>query len=153
MARIHSKDTKPELAVRRYLYSRGYRYRKNDKRLPGTPDIVMRKYGVVIFIHGCFWHGHSTPLRIPKSNIEFWENKIRRNQERDNENKEKLHNMGWCVITIWECQLKPKLRQSTLSQLEFFINNNYLRNHGDKHSYIVEEDEYLTAAEGEVDYN
>jgi DNA mismatch endonuclease (patch repair protein) len=152
MARIHSKDTKPELAVRKYLYSRGYRYRKNDKRLPGTPDIVMRKYGVVIFIHGCFWHGHSTHLRIPKSNIEFWENKIRRNQERDNENKEKLHNMGWCVITIWECQLKPKLRQSTLSQLEFFINNNYLRNHGDKHSYIVEEDKYLTAAEGEVDY-
>ena len=80
------KDTKPELIVRRYLYSRGYRYLKNVKRLPGTPDIVLRKYGIVIFIHGCFWHGHSVDSHMPHSNVEFWERKIGRNRERDERN-------------------------------------------------------------------
>lgn len=83
MARIKSKDTKPEWIVRRYLYSRGYRYRKNVKKLPGSPDIVLRKYGVVIFIHGCFWHGHSFDGHIPQSNSDYWRKKIERNQKRD----------------------------------------------------------------------
>jgi DNA mismatch endonuclease (patch repair protein) len=153
MSHIHSKDTKPELLVRRYLYGRGYRYRKNDKRLPGTPDIVMRKYGVVIFIHGCFWHGHDSHLRMPKSNVEFWTKKVARNKERDEENKEKLREMGWCVITVWECQLKPKILSHTLMNLEYYINENYLRLHGDKRAvYSDDEPEMMIAAEDTLDY-
>ncbi len=127
MARIRSRDTKPELIVRRYLYSRGYRYRKNVRGLPGTPDIVMRKYRVAIFIHGCFWHGHEADGRIPTSNRDFWQAKIERNKARDLRDKDKLISMGWSVITIWECQLKPAVRQKTLSGLEYYINHNFLR--------------------------
>lgn len=126
MAQIRSKDTKPEMIVRRYLHSRGYRYRKNVKSLPGSPDIVLCKYGVVIFIHGCFWHGHDTHLRLPKSNREFWEAKITRNRRRDEECKEKLRNMGWSVMTVWECQLTPHIRKRTLAEIERLINANYL---------------------------
>lgn len=126
MAKIKSQDTKPEWIVRRYLYSRGYRYRKNVKNLPGTPDIVLRKYGVVVFIHGCFWHGHSIDGRIPHSNSDFWRDKIEKNQLRDEQNKKKLLEMGWAVITIWECQLKPAVRKQTLSELEYYINKHYL---------------------------
>lgn len=126
MASIRSKDTKPELTVRRYLYSRGYRFRKNVRKLPGSPDIVMRKYGIVIFVHGCFWHGHSSHLHIPKSNREFWEAKITRNRLRDEECKEKLRRMGWSVITVWECQLTPHRRARTLAEIESLINRNFL---------------------------
>ena len=126
MAKIHSKDTKPELIVRRYLYHRGYRYRKNVKGLPGTPDIVLRKYGVVIFVHGCFWHGHEVDKHIPAAHHDYWEKKIRRNKERDRKNKETLVRMGWTVVTIWECQLKPKAREQTLLELEYVINHAYL---------------------------
>ena len=126
MAKIKSRDTKPEWIVRRYLYSRGYRYRKNVKDLPGTPDIVLRKYGVVIFIHGCFWHGHSIDGRIPHSNSDFWRDKIEKNQLRDEQNKKKLIAMGWAVITIWECQLKSSVLKQTLSELEYYINKHYL---------------------------
>lgn len=129
MARIKGRDTKPELIVRRYLYSRGYRYRKNVRGLPGTPDIVMRKYRVAIFVHGCFWHGHDADSRIPDSNREFWQAKIERNKARDRRDKERLISMGWSVITIWECQLKPSLRRQTLSGLEYYINHNFLRLH------------------------
>ena len=104
MAKIRSKDTKPEWIVRRYLFSRGYRYLKNVKGLPGTPDIVLRKYGIVIFIHGCFWHGHKVDGHIPHSNSDYWRNKIKRNQQRDEKHKEVLKKMGWKVMTIWECQ-------------------------------------------------
>ena len=100
MAKIKGKDTKPEWIVRRYLFSRGYRYRKNVKGLPGTPDIVLRKYGIVIFIHGCFWHGHEVDGTMPKTNREFWKNKIEGNKLRDKRNKEKLRKMGWSVITV-----------------------------------------------------
>ena len=110
MAKIRSKDTKPEWIVRRYLYSRGYRYRKNVKGLPGTPDIVLRKYGIVIFIHGCFWHGHEVDGHIPHSNVDFWRKKIERNKQRDEHNKEALKKMGWKVMTVWECQLKSAVR-------------------------------------------
>ena len=101
MAKIRSKDTKPEWIVRRYLYSRGYRYRKNVKGLPGTPDIVLRKYGIVIFIHGCFWHGHEVDGHIPHSNVDFWRKKIERNKQRDEHNKEALKKMGWKVMTVY----------------------------------------------------
>lgn len=126
MAKIRGKDTKPEWIVRRYLFSRGYRYRKNVKGLPGTPDIVLRKYRVAVFIHGCFWHGHETDGHIPASNREYWQNKIEKNKERDLRNKNKLKEMGWHVMTIWECQLKPAVRQQTLLEIEYHINHAYL---------------------------
>ncbi|MCM1504472.1 MAG: very short patch repair endonuclease [Muribaculum sp.] len=126
MAKIKSADTKPELIVRKYLYSRGYRYRKNVKRLPGSPDIVLKKYGIAIFIHGCFWHGHDIHFHLPKSNIEFWQRKITRNKERDIENRERLKKMGWNVLTVWECQLKPSIKKQTLLEIEYFINHSYL---------------------------
>lgn len=126
MSRIKSRDTKPELIVRKYLYARGYRYRKNFKRLPGTPDIVLKKYGVAIFIHGCFWHGHDTHMRLPKSNVEFWQKKIERNRARDIRDREALKKLGWAVITVWECQLTPAVRQNTLLEIEHFINHSYL---------------------------
>lgn len=126
MARIRSRDTKPEWIVRRYLFSRGYRYRKNVKGLPGTPDIVLRKYGIVIFIHGCFWHGHEPHGHIPHTNSGFWQKKIERNKQRDARNKEALQRMGWRVMTVWECQLKPAERQRTLSEIEWHINRAYL---------------------------
>jgi len=126
MARIKSKDTKPEWVVRRYLYSRGYRYRKNVKKMPGSPDIVLRKYGVVIFVHGCFWHGHSIDGHIPQSNSDYWRKKIERNQKRDELNKRQLLKMGWAVIVVWECQLKSSKRNQTLKILEYYINKSYL---------------------------
>ncbi len=126
MSKIKSKDTKPEWIVRRYLYSRGYRYRKNVKELPGTPDIVLRKYGIVIFVHGCFWHGHDTHKHIPKTNRSYWEHKIERNKARDEKAKSLLRALGWSVITIWECQLKPYVREQTLFEMEYYINKAYL---------------------------
>ena len=110
MSRIHGKDTKPEIAVRSYLFKNGLRFRKNDKRLPGSPDIVLPKYKTVIFINGCFWHGHEgcKNYHVPKTNTEFWQAKINRNLERDKDNYQQLTNMGWKVIIIWECELKKK---------------------------------------------
>lgn len=128
MAKIRSRDTKPEMIVRRYLYSRGYRYRKNVKGLAGTPDIVLRKYGIVIFIHGCFWHGHDEDGHVPKTNSDFWRKKIERNKKRDARDKDKLIRMGWSVMTIWECQLKPAIRQQTLLEIEYHINHKFLQN-------------------------
>lgn len=109
MAAVHSKNTRPEMIVRKWLWSHGYRYRLNHPRLPGKPDIVMRKYRTCIFVNGCFWHGHEgcRYYRIPKSNTEFWVKKIRRNQERDREVCRQLAAMGWHSIVIWECELKP----------------------------------------------
>ncbi len=126
MAKIKSKDTKPELLIRRYLYSRGYRYRKNVKSLPGSPDIVLRKYGIAIFIHGCFWHGHVVDGHIPHTNSDFWKRKIEKNQERDKKNNKKLKALGWKVMTIWECQLKKKVRNKTLLEIEYLINKTFL---------------------------
>lgn len=119
MSRINPKNTKPEEMVRKYLFAHGFRYRKNDKRLPGTPDIVLPKYKTVIFVNGCFWHGHNQCRYyvIPKSNTEFWVDKINRNIERDAVNTDKLMLLGWNVITIWECELKKDRRENTLSAL------------------------------------
>ena len=158
MAQIRSKDTKPEMIVRRYLHSKGYRYRKNVKYLPGTPDIVLRKYGVAIFIHGCFWHGHTTHMRMPKTNREFWETKIMRNRQRDEISKEKLRRMGWSVMTVWECQLSPHLRKRTLAEIERLTNANFL-NRLRPHSpatpqlpYSIPDETPAIAAESDTEY-
>ena len=108
MSCIKGKDTKPEENVRKYLFSQGFRYRKNDKRLPGTPDIVLPKYRTVIFVNGCFWHGHKGCRYFvwPKNNAEFWKNKIESNILRDRKKAETLKDQGWKVIVVWECDLK-----------------------------------------------
>lgn len=119
MSRIKNKNTKPEEIVRKYLFSKGFRYRKNDKRLPGTPDIVLPKYKTVIFVNGCFWHGHKDCryFVIPKTNTDFWLNKINTNIERDKRKQEALKELGWNVIIVWECELKPKVVAQTLNEL------------------------------------
>ena len=154
MASIRSKNTKPELIVRRGLWRRGFRYRLNHKRLPGHPDLVLRKYRTCIFVNGCFWHGHgiswnngqetvladgspsaertienSECCRIPNTNREFWEAKIRRNKERDKEEQKKLAAMGWHCITVWECELKPSKREETLDSIAFTLNHIWLQDH------------------------
>ncbi|MBU9292114.1 very short patch repair endonuclease [Burkholderia multivorans] len=108
MGRVGSKNTTPELAVRRLLFSMGYRYRLHDKRLPGRPDIVFSGRRKVIFVNGCFWHGHEGCRygRLPKSRVEFWTEKICRNRERDRQNDERLLATGWRSLTVWQCELK-----------------------------------------------
>ena len=118
MSRIHGKDTKPEEKVRKFLFSQGFRYRKNDKRLPGKPDIVLPKYKTVIFVNGCFWHKHDCPRFVwPSSNQDYWRPKILRNVERDNQSRKELETLGWKVITVWECELKKKNRELRLERL------------------------------------
>ena len=119
MSRIRSKDTKPEELVRKYLFSQGFRYRKYDRRLPGKPDIVLPKYKTVIFVNGCFWHGHEGCRYFvwPKNNAEFWTEKIAGNILRDKRNREALVDQGWRVNEIWECELKKKSAQETLDHL------------------------------------
>ena len=122
MSRIHSTNTKPEEIVRKYLFSKGFRYRKNDKRFPGKPDIVLPKYKTVIFVNGCFWHMHNCPRsRLPKSNLDYWKPKIQRNIERDQMNYKKLADSGWHVIIVWECELKKKVKDQRLERLCFEI--------------------------------
>lgn len=107
MAKVRSRDTKPEMLVRRLVHRMGYRYRLHRRDLPGKPDLVFGTKKKVIFIHGCFWHGHDCPLgRIPKSRVDFWENKIRTNRSRDEAHLVKLEESGWKSLVIWECQLK-----------------------------------------------
>lgn len=158
MAAIRSKDTKPEMIVRKGLWRRGFRYRLNHKRLPGHPDLVLRKYRTCIFVNGCFWHGHHIHLafddffnceaslcaerqftiesseccKIPMTNREFWVAKIRRNQERDKEELRKLAEMGWHCITVWECDLKPSKREETLDSIAFTLNHIWLKDHETK---------------------
>ena len=142
MAAIRSKNTKPEMIVRRGLWKRGFRYRLNYKRLPGHPDLVLRKYRTCIFVNGCFWHGHGASLndkgeiineknccKIPKTNREFWVTKIRRNKERDKEEQRKLAAMGWHCITVWECELKSQKREETLDSIAFTLNHIWLQDH------------------------
>ena len=119
MSRIHSKNTKPEELVRKFLFSQGFRYRKNDAKLPGKPDIVLPKYKAVIFVNGCFWHGHEGCRYFvwPKNNAEFWKEKITGNIQRDKHNHQLLANQGWRVIEIWECQLMKSVVDNTLQNL------------------------------------
>lgn len=123
MSAIRSKNTKPEELVRKDLFSQGFRYRKNDARLPGKPDIVLPKYKTVIFVNGCFWHAHKGCKYFvwPKNNAEFWKNKISGNVERDKHNVESLTTAGWRVITVWECELKTAKRRETLEALSAAI--------------------------------
>ena len=204
MAAIHGKDTKPEMVVRRWLWGHGYRYRLNHPRLPGKPDIVMRKYRTCIFVNGCFWHGHHVQLqtaqidngkwkiqnsecckidlgnqrrapasqtnsissddaccisvqnskccKIPKTNREFWVAKIRRNQERDLKVQRELAAMGWHSITIWECELKPKVREKTLESLAYTLNKIFLQDHSIRHYEIPEEVPMMAAEETPEEY-
>lgn len=120
MAAIRSASTKPELKLRHIMWSLGFRYRINDKKLPGKPDIVLPKYRTVIFVHGCFWHGHKDckNASIPKTNTDFWTAKITRNQERDQEVWRQLEAKGWSVIVVWECQLKKAVLEETIRRVE-----------------------------------
>ena len=118
MSNIRSTNTKPEETVRKHLFSKGFRYRKNVRALPGCPDIVLRKYNTVIFINGCFWHHHDCPRFVwPHSNEEYWRSKINRNVERDRTNMECLTNLGWKVLIVWECELKKDLFDKTMMTL------------------------------------
>ena len=120
MSRIRSRNTTPERAVRHALWHKGYRYRLNDKRLPGTPDLVLPKYRAVIFINGCFWHGHRgcTKYVEPKTNAGFWKEKIARNIARDELNAQRLDTLAWTVITVWECELSKKNLDATITRIE-----------------------------------
>ena len=191
MAAIRSKDTKPEMIVRKGLWSRGFRYRLNYKRLPGHPDLVLRKYRTCIFVNGCFWHAHlvkfspnessefsveslesveskkwvvesSACCKIPRTNREFWVKKILRNMERDKEEQRKLAAMGWHCITIWECELRPKVREQTLDSLAYTLNHIWLEDRkrckmadvrSKKYQQPEEDNGLLMAAEEEESYN
>ena len=119
MSHIRSKNSKPEELVRKYLFSKGFRYRKNVKTLPGCPDIVLPKYKTVIFVNGCFWHKHDCPRFVwPSTNEEYWRPKIMGNVERDKRNFAELQQLGWTVLTVWECELKKKVIDVTLERLE-----------------------------------
>ena len=124
MSRIRSKDTKPELLVRKFLFSQGFRYRIHVKKLPGKPDIVLPKYKTVIFVHGCFWHGHEdcSYFVVPKTRTDWWLSKINRNRELDKQNAEKLEETGWRVMVIFECNLRLEKLQSTLYSIVSQLN-------------------------------
>ena len=128
MSKISGKETEPEILVRKFLFRKGFRYRKNDKRYPGTPDIVMPKYKTVIFVHGCFWHGHNCRAgKLPETRKEFWQNKIDANIARDKKNRQDLEKLGWKVLVIWQCELKnKKIRAEKLKEIEQKIQNGYI---------------------------
>lgn len=129
MSHIRSKDTAPEVIVRRELFRLGFRFRKNVRSLPGTPDIVLPKYRTAIFINGCFWHGHKDCrlYTVPKTNVEFWTAKIKHNQERDLLNIQRLETLEWNVITLWECQVHKSALRTTMQNLEAQIHSNEAR--------------------------
>lgn len=153
MAAIHSSGTKPEIIVRKYLWRQGFRYRLNNPRLPGHPDIVLRKYRTCIFVNGCFWHGHEgcKYFRMPTTHVDFWTKKIKRNKERDREEQRQLAKMGWHCITVWECELKPKEREKTLESLAYTLNRIFLQDHSVGYKRMEEEDgEMQIAAEDTI---
>lgn len=151
VAAIRGKNTRPEMVVRRFLFAHGLRYRIHVSSLPGTPDMVFPKYRTVIFINGCFWHGHQgcKHSHLPQTNYEFWSNKIMRNITRDAEVVQQLQSMGYTVITVWECQLQPRRQRATL----YMLLRHFL---GEDEAFVPtcyeEDDEGLMAAEPEVDY-
>ena len=154
MAAIHGKDTKPEMVVRHWLWGHGFRYRLNHPRLPGKPDIVMRKYRTCIFVNGCFWHGHEgcRYYTIPKTNTEFWVNKVKRNKERDLKVQHELAAMGWHTITIWECELKPGKREDTLKSLAYTLNKIFLQDRTVKQYEVLEEEPMIAAEDVPATY-
>ncbi len=120
MSRIKGKNTKPEMLVRKYLFAKGFRYKLHDKKLAGKPDIILPKYKTIIFVHGCFWHSHEgcRYFVVPKTNTEWWLNKLSLNKKKDKQNVEFLASTGWNILTVWECELKSKTKQETLSRIE-----------------------------------
>mgnify|MGYP002857179839 FL=1 len=126
MAAIHSASTKPELLLRRALWHLGFRYRVNDKRLPGSPDIVLPKFRTVVFVHGCFWHGHKDckNYTVPKTNTDFWTAKVAKNQQRDQDTWRQLEAKGWSVIIVWECELKKDRLRETVEATASAIRRN-----------------------------
>lgn len=127
MSRIKGKNTKPEDIVAKYLFTHRFRYRRNVKTLPGTPDIVLKKYKTVIFVNGCFWHAHEgcRYFVLPEENREFWNEKLLRNRERDAEKQKQLQELGWNVIVIWECELKNNKIKETLDTLKEVLTKNF----------------------------
>jgi DNA mismatch endonuclease (patch repair protein) len=119
MSKIRAKDTKPEFIVRKFLFSKGFRYKLHDKKLPGHPDIVLKKYKIVVFVNGCFWHGHNNCkyFSIPKTRTDWWKSKIEKNISNDEKNIVELKKLGWKILCVWECELKPNQREETLSSL------------------------------------
>ncbi|MCF6151844.1 DNA mismatch endonuclease of very short patch repair [Candidatus Kuenenia stuttgartiensis] len=119
MSKIRGKDTKPEIIVRKFLFGNGFRYKLHDKMLPGKPDLVFPKYKTVVFIHGCFWHGHDgcKYFVVPKTRRKWWLEKINRNKQLDTENSGKLKKLGWKILTVFECKLKPGNMENTLNRL------------------------------------
>ena len=148
MSAVKSKNTRPEIIIRHYLWTHGFRYRLNVSRLPGHPDIVLKKYRTCIFVNGCFWHGHEgcDHFTIPKTNTTFWLAKITANKERDKEEQRQLAKMGWHCITVWECELKPKVRDKTLEALAYTLNHIFIEDRSIKYK-LPEEDDLQIAAE------
>lgn len=125
MSKVKSKNTRPEILIRKALFAKGFRYRINVKSLPGSPDIVLKKYKAVIFLHGCFWHGHDCKYgKLPATNTKFWKEKQERNKERDQRKIRELQTLGWKVIVIWECKIKKK---ADLEKVLNKLQNNYLK--------------------------
>lgn len=152
MSHIKGRNTKPELLVRKFLWHHGFRYRLYDKRLPGKPDIIMRKWWTVIFVNGCFWHGHECEnFRPPKSNTQFWQNKIETNKKRDRLNTQKLRLLGFRVITIWKCELSKEKRDKTLESLLLTMSEIVLKENKAK-IYNLEESDLPMAAEPTASY-
>lgn len=156
MSKIRSKDTKPELALRKALFARGFRYRVNDKHLPGKPDIVLAKYKTVIFLHGCFWHRHESCkyAYTPKTNTKFWVDKITSNKERDKNNTQKLIALGWNVLIVWECEVRHTYKHD-ITPLIDRISTTLLENCPHKITikfYDEREDRVIMVAEDVVEY-
>lgn len=156
MAQIKGKDTLPEITVRKYLFSKGFRYKINDKSLPGKPDIVLPKYRTVIFVNGCFWHGHSNCkyAKLPQTRTEWWKAKIEKNKERDIKTHGELKKSGWNIISVWTCQLKPKNKANTLENIALLLEKIFLESRKKQklHPYILPA-EIHQVAEREEEYN
>ena len=145
MSRIRGKNTKPEMIVRKYLWKNGFRYRVNNPRLPGHPDVVLRRYRTCIFVNGCFWHGHDNCMhfKLPKSHMDFWKQKIMRNKQRDIDEQHQLARMGGHCITVWECELTPSRREATLNALAFTLNHIFLKDNSRTYKPLEEEPECM----------
>ena len=151
MSSIGSRNTRPEMIVRRWLWRHGFRYRVSVKSLPGTPDIVLRHQSTVIMVNGCFWHGHDCgKFRIPSTNTDFWRNKFDRNQARDRRVYKQLHDLGYYVLVVWECQLAPARRQATLQALSARLAEIYLDTHQAKPRPYGDYEESLPAIAAET---
>ena len=145
MSNIHSSSTKPEMELGHELWKRGFRYRKNDKRLPGSPDIVLAKHRTAIFIHGCFWHGHNncTIYHTPKTNTDFWIQKVERNRQRDQDVWRQLEAKDWSVIIVWECELEKKRFDETIDRVEKEIIENGRQHEQRKQDRRIRREQYL----------